>query len=230
MRILIVVTSAARLDKFPRLTGYWIGEVTHAHEVLKQAGYTVDIVSPLGGNAPIDKKSLGWWDQTSRTWLADPQQCHWLEHTKTPAQIDPADYKAIYYAGGHGAMADLTTNTDLAAIAAAIYHEGGIVSAVCHGVAGLLPIRLNNVALVQNQTVTGFTNWEERLLRLTDRVPFLLEDQLKQHGADFKQRPPFIPHVHVSGRIITGQNPQSARKTAQTVVNALRSLKYVTTG
>ncbi len=230
--ILCVVTSAAEVAGFPRATGYWLGELTHAYDIFAAAGYHMDIVSPQGGAPPCDRKSLTPRDRANRAFLADPAKQAWLNATLTPAQIDPQRYQAIYYVGGHGAMADLAYDAALAALAAAIYADGGVVAAVCHGVAGLLPIQLASGApLIAGQTVTGFTNQEEALLRLTKRVPYLLEDALRERGAHYRKRLPFMPHVQVSERIVSGQNPQSARGTARAVVKLLETMPVaVTTG
>jgi putative intracellular protease/amidase len=81
----------------------------------------------------------------------------------------------------------------------------------------------NGRSLIDGKTVTGFANLEEQLIRLTKAVPYLLEDELKKQGATYKRGLlPFIPHVEVSDRLITGQNPQSAKAVAKALVNSLR--------
>lgn len=142
-----------------------------------KAGYTVDFVSPKGGKAPVDGFNLS--DPINKAfWESDDRRK--VEHTYTPEQVNPADYAAIHYAGGHGTMWDFADNTALAAIAAGIYENGGIVSAVCHGPAGLVNIKLSDGRyLVDGKRVNAFTNEEENAVKLETVVPFL---QITGHG------------------------------------------------
>ena len=61
----------------------------------------------------------------------------------------------------------------------------------------------------------GFTDEEEEAVGLTDVVPFLLEDVLKQLGGKFSKTEPFKPHVVREGLVITGQNPASSEPAAE---------------
>lgn len=117
-------------------------------------------------------------------------------------------------------------NEKLAKVAAQIYENGGIVSAVCHGSAGLLSIKLSDGSyFLEGKSSTGFTNLEERLIRLVSAVPFLLEDKMKERGAQYKKALlPFIPYVEVSDRLVTGQNPQSAKSVAKELLKLLQQL------
>jgi len=221
-RVLVVVTSHDRMGDFGRPTGYWLGEVTHFHEALAKEGFEIDVVSPQGGKPPVDPKSLSRRDKVSITFQADPRLSRKLENTLTPEQVDPDAYQAIYYAGGHGAMWDLADNKALAELASHIYESGKLVSAVCHGSAGLLNITVEGDNLIQGRRVTGFANLEERLIRLTKVVPFLLEDELRAQGGEFsKARLPFVSHVVSDARVISGQNPQSARAVGETLARSL---------
>jgi putative intracellular protease/amidase len=136
--------------------------------------------------------------------------------------VKPDDYAAIFYAGGHGAMWDLPLNNELNKIAASIYENNGIVAAVCHGPAGILNIQLSDGSyLVKGKKVNGFTNEEEELVKLTGVVPFLLEDQLKEKGGIYEKSAPWQSHVTTDQRLITGQNPQSAKGVGAAIVQAL---------
>ena len=142
------------------------------------------------------------------------------------AQADPAhadDYAAIYYAGGHATMWDLPHSPALDAIAARIYDNGGVVAAVCHGPAGLLNIRLaNGRYLIENKQVAAFTNDEERAVGLYDTVPFLLADALQERGAIHLPAANFQAQTIVSERLVSGQNPASARGVARAMLSLLR--------
>jgi putative intracellular protease/amidase len=221
-KILIVITSHNILNN-GKETGYWLGEVTHFYHILAEAGFKFDFASPKGSQPPLDQKSYDLQDKDNRKFWEDEQLQGQLNNTIPIEAVNPEDYVAIYYAGGHGAMWDFPGNERLAQVAAQIYENGGFVSAVCHGSAGLLNIKLaDGRSLLDGKTVTGFANLEEQLIRLTSAVPFLLEDELKKQGGIYKRGIlPFIPHVQVSDRLITGQNPQSAKAVAKALVKSL---------
>lgn len=142
-----------------------------------------------------------------------------IENTKKPNEINPSDYAAIHYAGGHGAMWDFSDNTELAAIAAKIYENGGIVSAVCHGPAGIVNIKLSNGKyLIDGKKVNGFTDEEEIAVNLDKIVPFLLEEKLKERGGIYEKSGLWQEHVVSDQRLVTGQNPQSAKAVGEAVL------------
>ena len=61
-----------------------------------------------------------------------------------PSKVNSKEYKAIFFAGGHGAMWDLPNDETIAKIASEIYDNNGVVAAVCHGPAALVNIKLSN--------------------------------------------------------------------------------------
>lgn len=216
-KILFVVTSHDKKGSTGEPTGYYLSEVTHPWEVLHKAGYEIDFVSPQGGKAPVDGFDLT--DAVNAEFWNNEKERYKVEHTKKPEEINPADYAAIHYAGGHGAMWDIADNTTLAAIAAKIYEQGGVVSAVCHGPAGLVNIKLDNGDyLVAGKKVNGFTNEEEVAVKLDKVVPFLLEDKLKERGAQFEKSGLWETHVVSDQRLVTGQNPQSAKAVGEALL------------
>ena len=145
-----------------------------------------------------------------------------LGQTLRPDEVDPTEYTAIYYAGGHGTMWDFPGSEKLAEIGSAIYKNNGLVSAVCHGVVGLLPVvDENGQSILAGRKVTGFSNEEEELNGTTNNVPFLTEDSLKEKGADYQAGKAFTEVVHADGRLLTGQNPQSAHLLGEKVVAEL---------
>lgn len=190
---------------------------------MDKAGVEVDFVSPLGGYVPLDPHSMSFLNETDLHYYNNRDfVSKALANTKKPEEINSSDYDLIYYTGGHGTMWDFPENTELAKIASDIYQNGGIISAVCHGVVGLLPIMdENGRALIAGKTVTGFTNEEEDMNGTTDIVPYLTEDVLKDKGANYEKEAAFSPVVRVDGRLMTGQNPQSAGLLGKTVVEAL---------
>ena len=119
-------------------------------------------------------------------------------------------------------MSDLATNEAVAKLSAQHYESGGIISAVCHGPAGLLPITLSNgEKLLADKSVTGFTREEEIDYGTIDKIPFLMEESLTRSAARFSKVQPWGEFVVEDGRVITGQNPASAKNVAQALVKHL---------
>lgn len=221
MKILFVVSSHATKGSTGEKTGYFLGEVSHPWKVLTDAGYEIDFVSPKGGNPPVDGFDLN--DPVNKEFWENPQYQQKISHTMTPSEVNPKQYVAIYYAGGHGAMWDLPENKELAAIAAKIYEAKGIVAADCHGPAGLMNVKLSDGKyLIAGKKVNGFSNEEEEIVKLTKVVPFLLEDELKKRGGIYEKSGPWQQHVTVDQRLITGQNPQSAKEVGEAIKEALK--------
>ena len=221
-KILFVVTSHDKKGDTGEATGYYLGEVSHPWEVLHNAGYEVDFVSPKGGKAPVDGFNLD--DETNKKFWNDAQYRTKVEHTMKPSEVNPDAYAAIFYAGGHGAMWDFADNAELAKIAAAIYENNGIVSAVCHGPAGLVNIKLaNGKYLVNGKKINAFTNEEEAAVGLTNVVPFLLETKMIERGAQFEKSGLWQNHVVSDQRVVTGQNPQSAKSVGEAVLQLLNN-------
>lgn len=221
-KILFVVTSHGELGDTGKKTGYFLSEVTHPWSVLGEE-YEIDVVSPKGGRPPVDGFDLN--DPINKRFWEDTAWQEKMGNTMTPSEVNPAEYKAIFYAGGHGAMWDFPNNKELAAIAQTIYGAGGIVAAVCHGPAGLLPILSpDGEYFVKGRKLTGFTNPEEYANGTADVVPFLLETALENEGAVFLEGGEWADHVVVDGRLLTGQNPMSALSLGKAILKALKQL------
>jgi putative intracellular protease/amidase len=219
-KVLLVLTSHDRLGDTGRPTGAYLAEVAHPYDVFSRAGHAVELVSPRGGRPPLDGVDRA--DAVGRAFLADPEIQARLDHTRRPDEIDPAEYDAIVFAGGHGTMWDFPGDARLAALAAAIYERGGVVAAVCHGPAALVNLKLSDGSyLVAGKQVAAFTNEEERATGLERVVPFLLVDALTERGAVHRPAPDWQPNVVVDGRLVTGQNPASAAPLAERVAELL---------
>lgn len=219
-RILLAVTNHDRLGATGRPTGAFLAEIAHPYAELAKAGVGVDFVSPGGGQVPLD--GLDEADDVGRAFLADQDAMARLARTPAAADLDPAPYQAIFFAGGHGTMWDFPDDAGLQRLAAAIYERGGVVAAVCHGPAALVNLRLSDGRyLVAGKEVAGFTNDEERAAGLAEVVPFLLADALTARGAIHRPAPNWQPQVITSERLVTGQNPASARGTAEAMIALL---------
>lgn len=226
-RLLVVATAVDRYPRSGKPTGLWLGELSHFWQVVRAAGYEVDVVTPTGGAVPVDPVStgpLGGAAAANRELHAHPDGPRLLERALAPADVDDAGYAAIYLAGGHGAMFDLPGDPALVALTGRFAATGRPVSAVCHGVAGLLEVRRpDGAALVAGRRVTGYATVEEYPIGRIGEIPFRLQDELIARGGRYRRSAvPFVPHVEVADGLITGQNPLSAKGVARALVTELR--------
>lgn len=224
-QILVVMTNHSEYPTRADSTGLWLTELTHFTDVVEDAGFVTVFASPKGGLVPLDERSLGWlyMDQSAREHLASAEFRERLNSTLPIAEVDPSQFAAIYFTGGHGVMWDFRDNADMKHTAETIYRNGGVVSAVCHGIAGLINLEdEQGQPLINGRRITGFSNQEEFLSGLKQEVPFLLQDELENKGADFKKSLiPFRSFALADGRIVTGQNPSSSKAVAKLVVTSL---------
>ena len=229
-KILVIVTNAAEFEKVGHRTGLWLGELTHFWDVAEKAGFRMDLASPSGGYVPIDPESLaravleeGGTDKR----YEDRAFMDRLVNTMRAADADPAGYDAIYFTGGHGVSFDFPKSAELAKLTAGFFEAGKVVSAVCHGPAGLLEVKLSGGDyLIGGKNLTGFS-WEEEVEVGRDGVvPFNLEEELQKRGANYsKARRASGSHIVEDGLLITGQNPASARGVGEAVVKKLQAVK-----
>jgi len=220
-KILIPVTNHATLGTTTQDNGTYSPELTHALHVFLAAGLEYDIASIKGGKAPLYGTDIEG-DAINSTILNNEEFQNRINNTIPVSQINIDDYDAVYYPGGFGLLSDLVNNEDFAKLSAKHYEDGGILSAVCHGPAALLPITLSNgEKLLTNKSVTGFTREEEIDFSTIDDVPFLLEESLARNAARYSKVQPWGVFVIEDERVITGQNPSSATAVGEAVVNQL---------
>jgi len=236
LKILIVTTSHNVLGKTGFPTGIWLPEMTHPFSALANAGFNITIASVKGGNVPIDPYSIpsnpqgtNRDDPMTEKFLRTPTYVAMINHTVPLSTINPKDYAAVVFPGGNGATYDFPSDKNVNKIAAAIYEQGGVVAAVCHGPAALLNATLSNGQyLIKGMKVTGFSNEEEAITEILigkkHVVPFFLENELPKRGAIYEKVYVHEPLVLESdnGRLITGQNPESATNVGEKVVEILK--------
>ncbi len=224
-RVLMVLTSHDRLGETGAKTGFWLEEFAAPYYAFIDAGVEVTLASPAGGRPPLDPTSTEADHQTNSTrrFRADQDAKSRLAATVPLAEVDPDDFDAVFYPGGHGPLWDLTGNADSIALIRTMFEAGKPVAAVCHAPAVLSEVRRDNGGyLVAGRRVTGFTNSEEQAVGLADEVPFLLENRLKTRGGQFRRAEDWAAHVEVDGYLITGQNPASSAPAAEEVLKLLR--------
>jgi len=223
-KVLFVLTSAdKRLDGSQ--TGWYLPEAAHPYYVITGAGHTVDFASPAGPNPPVDYSSVETFkDEESVKFLKDPIATDKLAHAKKLADISAENYDAVLYVGGHGPVIDLPTDKTNIQLAAAFYNSGKITAAVCHGPAALVNVKdKSGLSIFAGKAFTGFSNVEEEQTGGIKKIPFLLEDKIGEEGGKYeKAAEPWGSHVVVSGNLLTGQNPASAKALGEEILKHLK--------
>ena len=224
MNILVVLTSHDQLGNTGKKTGFWLEEFAAPYYVFKDAGATLTLASPKGGQPPLDPKSDEPGAQTQATvrFKQDSEAQSALATTVKFESISTADYDAVFYPGGHGPLWDLAEDATSIAILEAMYLAGKPIAAVCHAPGVLRHVKSpTGSLLVEGKSVTGFTNTEEAAVQLTDVVPFLVEDELKKVGGHYSKADDWQPYVVTAGQLITGQNPASSEPAAVELLKQL---------
>ncbi len=220
-KILIVLTNHGRYgeENGPEKTGLWLSELLDAQDAFTKAGYGVELASPRGGFVPLDPRSIA-----GGKLHADVSAQ--LERTMPLSEAKAEDYKAVFFAGGHGTMWDFKDEPAVHALVRDAFAKGLVIGAVCHGVAALSAVAgTDGRALIAGRAVTGFSTLEEYISGKRFRVPYLLEKTLKDAGALYSRAPvPFTSYAVKDGPFVTGENPQSTRSTAELVVRSLNAM------
>jgi putative intracellular protease/amidase len=187
MSILMVLTSHDRLGDTGKPTGLWLEEFATPYYIFRDEGVKVVLASPKGGKPPIDPRSEAPEMQTdsTRRFFKDKEALEAFEKTAQLSKLNPADYGAVFFPGGHGSLWDLAEDPHSIKIIETLFAAGKPVGAVCHGPAVFRHTKgPNGTPLVQRKPVTGFSNSEEASIGATEAVPFLVEDMLKENGGD----------------------------------------------
>lgn len=224
IKTLIIVTSIANYQSGLE-TGLWLSELTHIYDKAKKQGYEITIASPKGGNIPIDPESLKPFvlDKVTKAYYNDSTFMNELNSSKTLEEVANQEFDLVYLAGGHGTMYDFPNDTTMQKIIREHFENGKKVAAICHGVGGLLNVKLlNGEYLIKDKKITGFNWFEESIAGRKKEVPFNLEAGLKERKSNYSKA--FIPmtsKVVVDGNLITGQNPFSSKEMAKVVMNEM---------
>lgn len=225
--VLVVLTSTDKIPSSGKATGWYLPELAHPYNILREHKVLVTLASPRGGEAPLDPSSVEPWsgDKSSYTFLTT-KAGHWA-NTIPLSVIDPVeaarDYDAIVYPGGHGPMFDLATDEQSIALVREFAVAGKPIAAVCHGPAALANVTLpNGKHLLEGRTVTAMSNAEDEAMGILTALPFQLETELiKVAGQYVKTENLWDAKVVVDGNLITGQNPASSKDLGEALVKAL---------
>ncbi|WP_026449856.1 type 1 glutamine amidotransferase domain-containing protein [Aequorivita capsosiphonis] len=225
MNVLFVLTSHDKLGDTGKKTGFWIEEFASPYYSLLDQGVKITVATPKGGAAPIDPSSDGPDAATEDTerFNKDTEAQHIIANTKVLADMNPDDFDAVFYPGGHGPLWDLVNDANSIALIEKFNTQEKPIAFVCHAPAILRDVKnKEGKSLVKGKKVTGFSNSEEEAVGLTEVVPLLLEDMLKEHGAVYSSGDDWAPYVIQDENLITGQNPASSKLVAEKLYENLK--------
>ncbi|MBK0369388.1 type 1 glutamine amidotransferase domain-containing protein [Flavobacterium agrisoli] len=224
-KVVFVLTSHDQLGDTGKKTGFWVEEFAAPYYALTDNGFEVTIASPLGGQPPIDPKSDDPDAATEDTKRFDSDKAlqEKLKNTVKLADINQADFDAVFYPGGHGPLWDLANDQNSIALIESFYNHNKPVSFVCHAPAALKNVKVNGDYLVSGKKVTGFSNSEEEAVGLFNVVPFLLEDVLQEKGGIYSKGTDWGVYAVEDGLLITGQNPASSKLVAEKLMAQLKN-------
>ena len=224
MNILMVLTSHDKLGDTGKKTGFWLEEFAAPYYVLSDAGATITLASPKGGQPPIDPTSDAPDAQTddTRRFKDDAATQAALAATVKLSAVDLNTFDAVFYPGGHGPLWDLAEDPVNIRLVEYFASGGRPIAAVCHAPAIFRHTKgTDGKPFVSGRHVTGFTNTEEAAAGLTGVVPFLVEDMLVANGGAYSKAADWESHVVVDGKLVTGQNPASSKEVAEALLKLL---------
>ncbi|MBL8800068.1 MAG: type 1 glutamine amidotransferase domain-containing protein [Planctomycetia bacterium] len=220
-KVLFIVSNAYAIGPRNRRTGNFLPEVAHPYAEFARAGYAIDFAS-LSGDVPFldalqladDPDNLAFL--VGKGWAA-------MQKGKQLSDVDVAPYDAIFMPGGLAPMVDMPDHPLLKKVIQETYERQAVVGAVCHGPASLLNVqRSDGSYLVAGKKISSFTNDEEENYAKAD-VPFELESALVKQGALFHKAAPWQAFSIADGKLVTGQNPASARGVAEKMIALLEA-------
>jgi putative intracellular protease/amidase len=220
MKVLFIISNSE--------TAFWLSEVTHPYWHLTERGVAIDFASPVGGKVvwdpysdPYFKNSTEPDDLVSKGFLSDNALRAKLDSTLKLSDVDLDQYDAVHVAGGRGATFDLYPNSDVAKTLDHFWVRDKVVGAICHGA-----IALGNIPdRVRGRRVTGYTlEGDHELQKMFGSgfvIPHYPQTVLEQAGSVYQRVGPNDPLIVRDGKLITGQNQQSASEYALVLLHAM---------
>ena len=225
MKILFVLTSHDQLGNTGKKTGFWVEEFASPYYNLLDNGAQITLATPKGGAAPIDPSSdtPDAATEATKRFHNDEDAKEKIAHTQELAGMNPDDFDAVFYPGGHGPLWDLANDKNSIALIERFNSQNKPIAFVCHAPAALKEVKgADGNPLVKGKKVTGFSNKEEAAVGLTEVVPLLVEDMLIENGALYSNVENWKPYVLQDGNLITGQNPASSELVAEKLLENLK--------
>jgi putative intracellular protease/amidase len=225
MNILFVLTSHDKLGDTGNKTGFWVEEFANPYYTLLDKGASITLATPKGGAAPIDPSSASPDAATAATARFDKDTIaqRLIANTTVLADINPDNFDAVFYPGGHGPLWDLANDATSIALIEKFNRQEKPIAFVCHAPAALKSVKnADGTPLVKGKKVTGFTNTEEDAVQLTSIVPFLVEDMLTENGGIYSKQEDWAAYAIQDGNLITGQNPASSELVAEKLLESLK--------
>ena len=222
LKSLIITTSNNKLSNTANKTVVWLESLAAAYFILKDGGEYIKMVSPQGGQIPLDPNSDSTVAATESTvrFQQDSQAMYHFSHSLPLTEVKAEDFDLVFVAGGYGAMWDFVNNKRLKQILEDFNRQNKPIGLVGHGVVALISLTMNNgEPFVKGRKLTAFSNSEEELAGLNEKPPYLLESRLKSLGALYSKGPAFTSYVVADDNIITGQNPASSGETARQLLS-----------
>ena len=228
--VLIIATNQSKLGDSERKTGVCLSELAHSYYTLYEEGCIITIASPKGGYIPLAPQSEVEDSSVplNKRYKQDKQILEMMEHSIPLSEIKSREYDCIFIPGGHGALFDLPNNYDVKRVIKENYENGGIVSAISHGVCALTEVKLSSGNyLVENKHMTSITNTEEESTDSHTLLPFLVESRLLDHKAKYHKVSQWQECVMADKRLITAQNPESCVKFNEILCRSLELEKVL---
>lgn len=232
-RVLLVAANPGVSPTTGWPVGFWWAELTHPYWEFTEAGYDVDIRSPLGGaltadgySDPEDASGYSAHDILSLGFKHSATHAALLANTKSISDVNVADYDALFVAGGQSPMITFRGNAAVQSLVARFFEAGKVTALVCHATCVLLETRLSTGALlVEGRTWTGFADSEEQFADsfVGKRIqPFWIEEEArKMSNTNFVVGPRFRDFAVRDGNLVTGQQQFSGAAAARLVVEAV---------
>jgi putative intracellular protease/amidase len=222
------VLSAARIwtlkDGTKHPTGFWAEEFVVPYTLFTEAGWEVTVATPGGVQPVVDRLSLGLKGgvppRSAKKLEADLERlAPVIAHPANLSDIDPDDFDVVFYSGGHGPMEDLAVDETSGALLTKRLASGRPLALLCHAPAAALAARASDGSWpFAGYRMTGLSNIEERLNPFAWKAKWLLEDRLKEAGADYTAGVPLRSKIVVDRNLYTGQNPHSSAALARRII------------
>lgn len=228
MTKILQVLSAARVwtlkDGSEHPTGFWAEEFVVPYTLFTEAGWDVTVATPGGKQPVVDQLSLGVkggvLPRTAKKLNAELDRlAPVLAQPADLSEMDPGQFDVVFYSGGHGPMEDLAVDPVSGALLTKRLASNRPLALLCHAPAAALAAHNPDGSWpFAGYRMTGLSNIEERLNPFAWKAKWLLEDRLKEAGADYTAGLPLKSHVIVDRNLYTGQNPGSSAALARRII------------